>query len=232
MPPARGEPYVEVAKHTTLAVLERIAPDMPDDEPVCLNFASAKNPGGGFLSGARAQEESLARSSGLYASLSSQQEMYEHNRRLKTSLYSDYMIYSPRVPVFRYETGELREMPYHVSFISAPAVNASAIRKNEPENTPKIHTYMAQRLMRILWVARKMGHKTVVLGAWGCGVFGNDPEEVAGIYRKMLAPGGLSRGWFAHIVYAVHDQSFEQKTFNAFQLSGHSRSARVTRAYP
>lgn len=215
-PPARGKPYVEVVRQTTLEVLEQIAPDMPYDEPVSLNFASAKNPGGGFLSGAWAQEESLARSSGLYASLASQREMYEYNRRLKTSLYSDYMIHSPRVPVFFYETGELRETPYHVSFISASAVNAAAIRKNEPENVLKIHTYMAQRLMRVLWVARQMGHKTVILGAWGCGVFGNDPEEVAGIYREMLGPGGLCRGWFDHIVYAIHDQSYEQKTFNAF----------------
>ena len=113
---------------TTLAAAERLA----EFRPLCLNFASAKNPGGGLLSGSQTQEESLARSSGLYATLLPMTELYAYNRHLGTSLYSDYMIYSPDVPVFRSDSGLLLEVPYLASFITAPAVNAGAVEKNEP----------------------------------------------------------------------------------------------------
>jgi len=70
-----------------------------------LNFASAKNPGGGFLGGGSAQEESLARSSGLFPCINQMQQMYETNRAYRSCLYTDHMIYSPRVPVFRDDEG-------------------------------------------------------------------------------------------------------------------------------
>jgi uncharacterized protein (TIGR02452 family) len=71
------------------------------DDPVVLNFASARNVGGGFLNGARAQEEDLARSCGLFRCLETQPEYYEVNRRTASLLYTDHIIYSPRVPWFR-----------------------------------------------------------------------------------------------------------------------------------
>jgi uncharacterized protein (TIGR02452 family) len=75
--------------------------------PLVLNFASAKNPGGGFLNGARAQEESLARSSALYPCLR-KSGMYDHHRASGDCLYTDWMIVSPEVPVYRDdETGAL-----------------------------------------------------------------------------------------------------------------------------
>jgi uncharacterized protein (TIGR02452 family) len=79
---------------------------------LCLNFASAKRPGGGFLGGSQAQEESLARASGLYPCIVQFQEMYETNRRCGTCLYTDHMIYSPQVPVFRDDEGRLLEEPF------------------------------------------------------------------------------------------------------------------------
>ena len=65
----------------------------------CLNFASAKNPGGGFLNGSQAQEESLARSSTLYPTLLKNEIYYTINRQNRSSLYTDHMIYSPKVLV-------------------------------------------------------------------------------------------------------------------------------------
>jgi len=70
------------------------------DEPLVLNFASAKNPGGGFLRGARAQEESLARASALYECIRGS-AMYAHHRAHGDCIYTDWMIHSPEVPVFR-----------------------------------------------------------------------------------------------------------------------------------
>lgn len=91
---------VEITDETTISAAKRLVADEGFDEVVCLNFASAKNPGGGFLNGSQAQEESLARSSGLYPCISQMKEMYDYNWGIKTCLYSDYMIYSPKVPVF------------------------------------------------------------------------------------------------------------------------------------
>jgi len=127
-PPAYPLPKIEVTGETTLEAAFRLVSEGGVPEPLCLNFASAMNPGGGFLSGSQAQEESLARASGLYACLLPQLEMYEHNRQLPSSLFSDYMVYSPGVPVFRDDAGQFLEAPYQVAFLSAPAVNAGAIR--------------------------------------------------------------------------------------------------------
>ena len=47
-------------------------------------------------------------------------EVYEYNRRLPTTLYSDLMSYAPGVPVFRDDANELLPRPYQVAFITAP----------------------------------------------------------------------------------------------------------------
>ena len=183
---------VEVTGETTLQAAARLS----EFHPLCLNFASAKNPGGGFLSGSQAQEESLARSSGLY---------------------SDYMAYSPSVPIFRRDDGVLLETPFQASFVTAPAVNAGAVAQNEPQNVKFINSTLAARLDKLLWLARQHGHKTLVLGAWGCGVFGNEPPNIAGLFASAFGPDGLFHGSFERIVYAVYDSSSGQETKAAFE---------------
>jgi len=204
---------VEVTGETTLAAAERLA----EFRPLCLNFASAKNPGGGFSSGSQAQEESLARSSGLYATLLPMTEMYDFNRQLGTSLYSDYMAYSPDVPIFRRDDGLLLEVRYLASFVTAPAVNAGAVEKNEPQNVKFISSTMATRLNKLLSTAQAHGHTTLVLGAWGCGVFGNAPSAVAQLFADALGQNGAFYGGFERIIYAIYDPSASQETRAAFE---------------
>ena len=215
----QGAPEVraEVTPETSLQAARRLAADAARPDVLCLNFASAKNPGGGFLSGSQAQEESLARSSALYACLTSRREMYEFNRGAGTSLYSDHMIYSPRVPVFRDDDGRLLDEPYPLSFITAPAVNAGAVRRNEPERVDSILPTMRRRLARALWVAADRRHPALILGAWGCGVFQNDPASVAGLFAEALGPGGPFHGCFRQVVYAVYDRSPAQEVISAFR---------------
>jgi uncharacterized protein (TIGR02452 family) len=215
----RGAPEVrvEVTPETSLQAARRLAADAARPDILCLNFASAKNPGGGFLSGSQAQEESLARSSALYACLTSQREMYEFNRGVGTCLYSDHMIYSPRVPVFRDDDGGLLEEPYAVSFITAPAVNAGAVSRNEPERVGSILPTMRRRLARVLWVAAHHRHPALILGAWGCGVFQNNPAAVAGLFAEALGPGGQFQGCFQQVVYAVYDRSPSREVLSAFR---------------
>ncbi|OMF97169.1 TIGR02452 family protein [Paenibacillus sp. FSL R7-0273] len=183
---------------------------------VCLNFASAKNPGGGFLGGSQAQEESLARASALYPSISQMKEMYDYNRGRRTCLYSHYMIHSPGVPVFRDSRDLLLEEPYTVSMITAPAVNAGVVRERDPQEAPLIAGVMLERIRYILAVAAEQGHRTIVLGAFGCGVFRNDPAEVAGFFRQVLAEEDY-QALFDSIVFAVLDRSPGQATLNAFR---------------
>ncbi|MEP7219274.1 MAG: TIGR02452 family protein [Bacteroidota bacterium] len=206
---------VEVTGETSLEAIARLVREGAT-APLCLNFASAKNPGGGFLSGSQAQEESLARSSGLYATLIKTMEMYQHNRAVGTCLYSDYMIYSPAVPVFRNDDGDLLAAPHTVAFLTAPAVNAGAVERNEPRNVPAIRETTQRRLHRLLWVAKQQGHSTLILGAWGCGVFANDPLMIAELFREALGTGGTFSGDFSRIVYAVYDRSAGREMLKTF----------------
>lgn len=100
-----------------------------NSEVFVLNFASATKPGGGVLNGRGAQEETLLRMSSLYWTLINQKEMYEHNKTLNDPYYSDCMIFSPNVVVFRDDDYKLIE-PYLVSVISSPAVNCFDLKKS------------------------------------------------------------------------------------------------------
>ncbi len=207
----------EVINTTTLAASRLLVEHENREDVLCLNFASAKNPGGGFLGGSQAQEESLARASGLYACISPMRTLYDTNARYRSSLYTDHLIYSPRVPVFRDEDDRLLEAPWLVSMLTVPAVNAGAVRRNEPENIPRIQETMLRRIEKLLSVAVVCGHRTLVLGAWGCGVFKNDPAAVAGWFHYHLVENETFHGAFDRVVFAVLDQSPDGATIRPFQ---------------
>ncbi|WP_257451284.1 TIGR02452 family protein [Paenibacillus soyae] len=205
---------IEVTPETTLQAAGRLAGE--GRSVCCLNFASARQPGGGFLNGARAQEESLARSSGLYPTIVQMTEMYEENARVNTCLYTDYMIYSPEVPVFREDGGELLDRPYSISVITAPAVNAGVVRDREPENAGRIREVMTRRIEKIAAVALANGQTSMILGTFGCGVFKNDPEEVASIFREVLQSDRW-RDAFEYVVFAVYDTTPKKRVYESFR---------------
>jgi uncharacterized protein (TIGR02452 family) len=209
-----SETRYSVTDETTVDAIKRVCAENQNVNPFVLNFASAKNPGGGFLGGAQAQEESLARSSGLYPCLSANFEMYEYNRRQKSCLYSDYMIYSPLVPVFRNDDGSFFSKPCLASFLTAPAVNAGVVQRQEPESIQLIKPINLQRARKLLWVANRHNHTTLILGAWGCGVFQNDPNIIADIFAELLHND--FNGCFEKVVFAVYDNSASKQTINAF----------------
>lgn len=210
------KPNIDITDETTISAARRLVVDEGFDEVVCLNFASAKNPGGGFLSGSQAQEESLARSSGLYPCISQMKEMYDYNRGIKTCLYSDYMIYSPKVPVFRGDNNKLLNEAFLVSFITAPAVNAGVVREREKENIEQIHSVMIDRIKKILLVAAINNNRAIVLGAYGCGVFRNKTEDVAEYFRKVLHEDGYKL-FFDKIVFAIYDNSADKAKITVFE---------------
>jgi uncharacterized protein (TIGR02452 family) len=210
-PPAE----VRVYAATTLAAAARLATEF--DRVGVLNFASARHPGGGFLGGSQAQEESLARSSGLYPCLTQFTEMYAYNGRpASTGLYSDYLIYSPGVPVLRHDDGEWLAQPLQLDILTAPAVNAGALASNSPELLPQLLPTMRQRLRLVLAVAARHEIEALVLGAWGCGVFANDPAQVAQLFAEALADPAI-RGRFRRLDFAIFDPKPPHAVLRAFE---------------
>jgi uncharacterized protein (TIGR02452 family) len=199
----------EVANETTLAAALRQR--QLGHRPVVLNFASATSPGGGFLTGSRAQEEYLARSSGLYACLR-ENDMYAFHRKDYNALYTDYVLYSPDVPVFRADDGTLLEEPYTVAMLTSPAVNANRV---PAEDHGKIAPAMASRIPKVLAAGAAHSHDAIVLGAWGCGAFGNDGPTIARLFHEALT--GPFRGIYRHVAFAVIDTSEERRFIGPFE---------------
>jgi uncharacterized protein (TIGR02452 family) len=206
---------VRVTGATTLEAAAQLAAEF--GRVGVLNFASARNPGGGFLGGSQAQEESLARSSGLYPCLTQFAEMYAHNSLpTSTALYSDHLIYSPAVPVLRQDDGQWLPRPLLLDIITAPAVNAGALIRNAPDLLPQLVPTMRQRLRLVLAAAARHGVEALVLGAWGCGVFANDPAQVAQLFAEALAEPSI-RGRFRCITFAVFDPKPPHAVLKAFE---------------
>lgn len=209
-----GAPRIEVTPEKTGEAARRLVEREGATRVVALNFASAKNPGGGFLGGARAQEEDLARCSALYACLLAQPDYYARNREEPSPLYTDHLIYSPDVPFFRDEGLALLERPFLASILTSPAPNAGEALKRDAGLRPRLHEVLQSRALTVLQVAAHQGHRTLVLGAWGCGVFRNEPQAVARAFSRALEalPGAFER-----VVFAVWERTGEGPNLSAFR---------------
>jgi uncharacterized protein (TIGR02452 family) len=208
-----------VQNETTLAAARRLT---ANHRTIALNFASAKNPGGGFLSGSEAQEESLARASSLYACLEGR-SMYPFHRRHDDALYTDFVIYSPAVVVFRDSDGSLLETPFTCSFLTAPAPNAGAALQRNPKRADELGRALQTRINKVLSVAAGQGYDAIILGAWGCGVFKNDPRDVAKQFHAALTSDFA--GVFSLIHFAVLDHSRDGAVIAPFENAFGSSSA-------
>lgn len=196
-----------------------------------LNFASATNPGGGVVNGSSAQEESLCRTSTLYFNLNVREMwdgFYSPHRRAGNPLHSDDIIYTPRVVVFKRDTDRptlLAERDwYEVDVISCAAPNLREKPSNRmnahdgnrriaisPDDLRRLHE---RRLARILDVASANRAEAVVLGAFGCGAFRNDPTVVASAAAAVI-PG--YRTLFRTIEFAVYCRPGDASNYTAFR---------------
>ncbi|MFT2020485.1 TIGR02452 family protein [Streptomyces sp. 796.1] len=229
---AAGPTRFEVTAEGSLAAARRLSEDAAapgrdadgaphqaagaDPGVAVLNFSSARNPGGGYLNGAQAQEEAVCRGSALYTCLRRVPEFYAAHRADRSPFYTDRVIYSPAVPVFREEDGVLLERPFRAAFLTSAAPNAGVIAQRDPAAVAEVPAALASRAERVLEVAAAHGHRRLVLGAWGCGVFRNDPAQVAGAFRDLLTGDGRFAGHFTHVVFAVLDRRAESPTRGAF----------------
>ncbi|GGW93352.1 TIGR02452 family protein [Streptomyces malachitofuscus] len=206
------ETRFEVTGESSLQAARRL------EGPVAvLNFASARNPGGGYLNGAQAQEEALCRSSALHTCLLRAPGYYDHHRTHRDPFYSDRVIHSPAVPVFRDDRGRLLDEPFTAGFLTSPAPNAGVILRSAPERAPEVPGVLRVRAERVLETAAAHGYRRLVLGAWGCGVFRNDPAHVAAAFRALMEPGGRFAGAFAHVVFGILDRTRDRAVRAAFE---------------
>lgn len=198
-----GCPRTRVENISTVGAVRLLAEEGKTDIGV-LNFASAKNPGGGFLNGAKAQEESLTVSSALYPTLTAHETYYSENRAHRSMMYLDYAIYSPEVVIFRDEDFRLAETPVMASVLTLPAVNMGQVML-KGENVQEAKRVMRRRMKLALGIFAEQKAKHLVLGAYGCGVFRNDPREVAAWWRELLEDG--MGQYFDSVFHAVLDSS-------------------------
>lgn len=177
------------------------------DKKICvLNFASSKNPGGGFLGGAMAQEEALCQASNLYSILERHLPFYEYNREhLNRGQYTDGIIFCEDCLFFRNNYKNVE--PKLVDVITCAAPNAKAARRNGVSEA-EIECTMSRRIEQILKVAIANNVKILALGAFGCGVFGNDPNKVASIMWTILEIRGLGK-YFDEIIFPMNGTSGE-----------------------
>ena len=211
--PARLQ--VRVVNESTQVAAQRMVAAGADSLAL-LNFASARHAGGGFINGARAQEEDLCRCSGLYPCLVTQPEYLDVNRRQNSLLYTDHMLHSPRVPWLRTEgTGPLLDEPFLASVITAPAPNAGQYLAHGQGGWDEVQACLLRRCGQVLALAKAEGHRQLLLGAWGCGVFRNQPAMVADAFARWLAVPVYAQA-FERVAFAVLDRSREQANVQAF----------------
>lgn len=164
-----------------------------DGKTAALNFASYKHPGGGFIKGAVAQEEDLCRCSTLYPVLASQQQYYDDNKKsLNDGLYTETALYSEDI-LFMSDEG-----PVKCDIITCASPNWGAAKRNGVSRIQNTKA-LKNRIEFVLCIAAYHGVETLILGAWGCGVFRQEAIEVAELFQNALQ----KYPYFKSVIFAI-----------------------------
>ena len=178
-----------------------------DKKIALLNFASYRNPGGKFLCGSSAQEESLCHSSYLYNVLSKFDSYYSWNNKHKNnSLYKNRAIYSPSIRFF------LDGYTCTSDVITCAAPNYSSARRFAGVSSKQNLFYLSNRCNFVLDIAEDQGVDTLILGAFGCGVFGQSGTDVARCFKKHL-----ESHCFSKVVFAIPNKGMGYENYSMFQ---------------
>lgn len=160
-----------------------------------LDFASYRYPGGGYVNGGWSQEEELCSQSSLYPVLDGlQDEFYIPNRQTRRGeLYTDRALYLSDVV---FTTGGA--MKKRDVLVCSPVNRRFALQNHRSE--PECDIDMVHRVHTVMHIAAANEVDSLVLGAFGCGLFGNDPTKVAILFRDWLA---AHPGQFQNVVFAI-----------------------------
>ena len=200
---------ITVTEETTNQAIHRLRTKYPNVNVLALNFASAKEPGGGYLRGAIAQEEDICRGSSLYNNLLTQPDYYRNNKNLRSPLYTDGMIISKEILFFRDQNMDLLEVPITADVLTCPAPMAKICSGSQ---LLELESTLDQRIHKMLHLAYEQGYHSLILGAWGCGAFGNDPILVSSLFNKHL-----KKFKFVDVCFAIYDKANNQKVLKAFR---------------
>lgn len=185
-----------------------------EDDVCVLNLASRRNPGGGVLGGAGAQEEYLFRCTDYYRSLY-QYADYAPQYGIVRSVYSYPLdrnfggVFTPSVTVLRdnEESGyALLAKPWRVNMIAVAAINRPELVTvgGEERIAPHLVGATKNKLRTILRIALRNNQKTLILGALGCGAFRNPPRHVAELFREVLSEQEFTHV-FRHVFFAIRE---------------------------
>jgi len=172
-------------------------------DPACLNFASHKRPGGGYKSvlnlpiPIKTQEEDLFRRSNL-PDLMDNKHIRQHY-----PLKGLNGIYTSNIEVNRNEK-LIPHDPYTISLITVAAV---------VNPTDADVDLVKDKIKLILNIAANHNHHDLILGAWGCGVFRNDPITIATVFKNFL--NNEFQGCFENVVFAIPGK--QSKNYKAFE---------------
>lgn len=205
------KPYIHENMDIILCNLDSVSAIFEHEQgkTAVLNFASFKSPGGGFMAGSRAQEECLCHNSFLYNVLVRHQDYYDYNNAnpKNNALYFNRALYSPDVYFFNEDT----ELSCDVITCAAPNITPAkkyGWKVTDEDNSAALDS----RINFILKIAVENNVETLILGAYGCGVFGQDATEVARIFMKYLH-GDYNR-LFKKVVFAIpqgiNDYNYEK----------------------
>ena len=203
-----NRPKVQLLDLGTVEAIFHVRQVINDDKvKICaLNFASYRNPGGKFIEGSNAQEEMLCHSSNLYNILSHHKQYYVFNNTdANRNLYTDRALYSPDVIFNNSE----RTNFIKADILTCAAPNWTAAQRwnvTGVENT----LVLAQRIRFIKDIAELNHVDVIILGAWGCGVFGQNPRTVAQLFDHIFEYSTIK-----NVVYAV-PKGFNQDNYVAF----------------
>lgn len=199
--PQQNQTEMLLVEMTSVEAVKEFTPRHTPTHRTCvLNFASHKNPGGKFIEGSSAQEESLCHDSILYNVLKRMPAYYEENKKfLNRSLYSNRAIYSPRI-LFPIDGSEWR-----ADVLTCAAPNKTAAQKYCKVSDAENSQLLKSRIDFVLSIAAAYNPDVLILGAYGCGVFGQDPNEVALIFNEFL--NNKFKNTFQKVVFAIPDKA-------------------------
>lgn len=204
-----------VAQDSVAAILENGRGYAQFCDLAVLDFASFVSPGGGYIKGSWAQEQALCADSYLYNVLAQQRDWYGENRRrnINCELYRERALV---VPVVRFERGKMHA---YADVVVAAAPNAKRARADYHVSEEALAASMRDRIRFVLAIIDALGREKAVLGAYGCGSFDWDAEQVAEMFREELASGehGVKQVIFA-IPRTRYDENLPkfEHAFSAF----------------
>lgn len=191
------------------------------EKVLVLNLASPVHPGGGVRRGARAQEEDLCRKSSLLLSLESKtaRRYYDYNKSLHSFMGSDALMLTPSVEIIKDENGVLLDDTVIVSVLTCAAPKVSGGKEGMTETAYRQLVY--NRIVGMLKAAAFFGYRALILGAWGCGAYGNDASVISDLFRRALNDldynGFKEKDLFSRIDFAVLDRMPAQFNYKQFK---------------